>query len=162
MVRILRILNLIVVRVYLINQKGELLVLTRSPKDLVILRRSNRNPCDDLVEPPGGCVETDEEISEAAARETEEETGIDIHQLGINLNLFSDRWMKKFKLFSYRTCNYWGYIPQQIEVELNRESHVDFAWISKGAIPSSGLDDQTQKEALQALELAERERGFSF
>ncbi|WP_169818280.1 NUDIX hydrolase [Shimazuella kribbensis] len=160
--RIRRVLNLIVVRVYLINRKGELLVLTRSPKDLVILRRSNRNRRDDLVEPPGGCVEMGEGIAVAAARETQEETGMDIHQLGINLYPFSDSYMKKFKFFSYRTCNYWGYIPHPIKIELNRKSHVDFAWISKGAISSSGLDDQTQKEALRAFAFAERERGFSY
>lgn len=151
-------LTLLVVRVYLINRDGELLILTRSPKDPVILRRS-KNSSEDQNEPPGGCVDPKETIMEAASREVQEETGIDIDKVTI----FNDRQIPN-KVVVYRVVSVVTYLPlnrEGLEVRLSKD-HMSYGWISKSEISSCGLDQSTQEVALNAFKIVEGERGFSF
>lgn len=76
------VMNYVAVHAFFLNEKGETLVLQRSPENRYMPLRWDI---------PGGKMLLDENIEETAIRETKEETGLDIEYVGKPLSIYVNR-----------------------------------------------------------------------
>jgi 8-oxo-dGTP diphosphatase len=104
-----------IVKVLVVNERGELLALQRDPNDL------NRPGQWDF---PGGNVEDGEELAAAARRETQEETGLDVAGLELVYGVSAE---------NPKGSGTWLFFLARVqgrpEVRLSHE-HVAFRWVS--------------------------------
>jgi nucleoside triphosphatase len=117
------------VGVFIFNQKGELLLL-----------KSHKWPGKYVV--PGGHVELGERLEEAAIREAQEETGLDVYDLKfINFQQFifdPSFWKRRHFIFFDFACK-----TDSLKVELNDEAE-DHVWVGLEEALCLPLDFYTQ------------------
>jgi len=102
------------VNVVIRNDKGEILIMKRSPNEF-------NHP--NFWDFPGGKVEDNETLEEAAVREAKEESGLDIELEGgyFNIYKFEDRNIDVYSFFAK---------PKTGKATLSEE-HTEFKWITK-------------------------------
>lgn len=102
------------VRIVIQNKQGEILILKRNQND---------SDYPSLWDVPGGGVDDNEELKQAAEREAEEECGL---KLKIEENYFNDFYHSEKGIYIY------GFKADLIsgEILLSNE-HTEFKWIAK-------------------------------
>jgi 8-oxo-dGTP diphosphatase len=107
--------------------------------ELLVLRRAPGTSYEGQYELPGGSVEDGETFTNAAARETLEETGLQVTGT-----------VSEFKSFDYknqidlhiRQVNYYVTVAPG-EIKLNPSEHDDYRWIRQADIDSLNIDRGT-------------------
>jgi dATP pyrophosphohydrolase len=129
--------TLVVSKVIVVNQDGNVLLIRRSPDDI-------RRPLEWDV--PGGHTDDDEYSAEAAARETSEETGIEIDPRTLQLVYAMTEVPKD--VLSVTWVFYTAHVAMP-DVSLSNE-HVEFTWVPLEKALEE-INYERQKRALEYI-----------
>lgn len=149
-----------------IDYAGDVFIVN---EDAVLLRMHEKY---DMWLPPGGHVELDEDIVEAALREAKEETGLDVTLLGTapeavdegERELLIPRFINRHPVsdtHEHISFIYFGTSENRDLAPAEGEKTDGFMWFTKEdlADDSCGVTARVRHYAIAALEAVEREQG---
>lgn len=119
------------------------LAVAEKNDELLALKRSEETSSSGLWNFPGGKIEGDEEKAEAAARELEEETGLNGEIIESGEPYINDGELGYWRIFPFL-------VRVEGEPELNHE-HSDFSWVNPGELED--METLGTSQAVENLEL---------
>lgn len=129
---------------YFFNAKPTVTVIVSNDKDEILLTKRAREPFKDWWDLPGGFVEEDESLEQAAQRELEEETGLKIGQLQYVGSVAEDYHFEG-EIFSIVAAIFTGKVPGDAKVTV-ADDVIDYVFVPKQEIDPEKIAFDNQRE----------------